>query len=165
MSKGGATHNITVSSGGALNVAGTVTSAVLVMAGGSNGVVGWPGYRRPRWQHHDFGWRSGCALRRHAGLCAGVKSGGSLNVSSGGKAHDITVSSGGNLNVAGTTTSNVTVDSGGTETVLSGGIASGTTIAGGTLEIPAAVRRRQGDVSAKRTLLLVSPLSAEPSRE
>ena len=45
------------------------------------------------------------------------------------------VSSSGNLNVAGTTTSNVTVSSGGMETVSAGGVASGTTIAGGAVEI------------------------------
>jgi autotransporter passenger strand-loop-strand repeat protein len=57
-------------------------------------------------------------------------------VSAGGTAHNLTVSSGGTLNVAGRITSNVTVSSSGIENVLSGGTESGTVVSnGGTLEL------------------------------
>ena len=54
--------------------------------------------------------------------------------------HNIAVSSGGALNVAGTVTSDVAVFSGGVETVSSGGVVSGqhgagTAISGGTVNV------------------------------
>jgi autotransporter passenger strand-loop-strand repeat protein len=134
VSKGGAAHDIFVSSGSELNVAGTTTSNITVFSGGIEtvsfgGVVtGASAARTTISGEVDLlsGGRLGFAT---------VSSGGALNVSDGGSAANIIVSSGGTLNVAGTTTSNVTVSSGGMETVSSGGVASGTTIAGGTLEI------------------------------
>ena len=51
-------------------------------------------------------------------------------MSKGGTAHDIVVSTGGALNVAGTITSNVAVFSGGVETVSSGGWSAATFWAG-----------------------------------
>ena len=65
------------------------------------------------------------------GLITGVTgsgtaiSGGTVNVSAGGFADHISVSSGGTFNVAGTVLSNVKVLAGGVENVLSGGLVTG----------------------------------------
>jgi autotransporter passenger strand-loop-strand repeat protein len=135
VSKGGTTHDIQVLSGGALNVAGTVTSDVAVFAGGietvsSGGLVSGSAGAGTNISAGTVNVLSGGTFEFTT-----VFAGGKLNISKGGRAASIVVSSGGNLNVAGTTTSNVTVSSGGMETVSSGGVASGTTIAGGTVEI------------------------------
>jgi autotransporter passenger strand-loop-strand repeat protein len=56
---------------------------------------------------------------------------GTLNLLSGGSAHDLTVSSGGTLNVLGTTISAVLVQAGGTENISAGGTGSGSNATSG----------------------------------
>ena len=140
VSKGGTAHEIFISSGGELNVAGTVTGNVVVFSGGvetvsSGGVFAGATVSRTIISGGEVDVLSGGKLD-----FASVFSGGVLNVSGGGSAANVVVSLDGNLNVAGTTTSNVTILSGGTETISSGGVASGvagsgTSVAGGTLDV------------------------------
>jgi autotransporter passenger strand-loop-strand repeat protein len=131
VSAGATAHNVFVSSGGTLNVFGTITSLGGVSSGGvenilsggvASGVLG-----------------SGTAV---SGGTVNVLSGGSLafstdfaggvtNVSAGGTADNLHVQSGGTLNDFGTITSAVTVLSGGTLIVQAGGTASGVVNRGG----------------------------------
>ncbi|MVT66203.1 hypothetical protein GPL21_13925 [Bradyrhizobium pachyrhizi] len=134
---GGSAAFVAVSSGGTLNVSGTVLSTVGVYAGGvenvfSGGVVTGASGSGTSIAGGTINVFSGGAL-----AYAGVSSGGVLNVSAGATVHDVGVSSGGTFNVAGTVTSHVAVFAGGTEIVSSGGSTGPVIISGGLLELQA----------------------------
>ncbi|MCP3416203.1 hypothetical protein NLM16_19090 [Bradyrhizobium brasilense] len=134
---GGSAAFVAVSSGGTLNVSGTVLSTVGVYAGGvenvfSGGVVTGASGSGTGIAGGTVNVFSGGAL-----AYAGVSSGGVLNVSAGATVHDIGVSSGGTFNVAGAVTSHVAVFAGGTEIVSSGGSTGPVIISGGLLELQA----------------------------
>ncbi|MCS3446158.1 MULTISPECIES: beta strand repeat-containing protein [Bradyrhizobium] len=134
---GGSAAFVAVSSGGTLNVSGTVLSTVGVYAGGvenvfSGGVVTGASGSGTGIAGGTVNVFSGGAL-----AYAGVSSGGVLNVSAGATVHDVGVSSGGTFNVAGAVTSHVAVFAGGTEIVSSGGSTGPVIISGGLLELQA----------------------------
>ena len=152
-----------MSSGGVLNVAGTITSDVVVVAGGietvsSGGLVSGNGTAGTL--------ISGTVTVLSGGTLAFADiEGGQLNISKGGIAHDIFVSSGSELNVAGTITSNVSVFSDGIETVSSGGVVTGasaarTTISGGEVDVLSGGRLGFATVSSGGVLNISSGGSA-----
>ena len=137
---GGTAAHLKISSGGMLNVLGTVTSDVTVFSGGvenisSGGVVGGDSGAGTR--------LSGGTVNVFAGGAAaflGVSNGGTLNVLEGGLAVSIGVSSGGVMDLYGTIASNAAIYSGGLLVVWSGGVlagqsGSGTDISGGTVDV------------------------------
>ena len=152
ISAGAIAHDFGVSSGGSVNILGTVTSDTAVFAGGtetvsSGGVLGGV-------------LSSGTAV-----------SGGTLNVLAGGTAHNIAVSSGGNLNVAGTVTSDVVVSAGGIETVSSGGLITGQVYSGsgdfgtgvqGTVNVLAGGSAAFAGISSGAAINVSAGLGGEP---
>ena len=103
---GGIAHDLFVSSGGTLNVAGIITSNTTVFSGATENIL--------------YGGDASGAVG------SGTKiSGGTVNLQSGGLLDHSTVFAGGILNVAGTVTSNIAISAGGIENVLSGGLTSG----------------------------------------
>ncbi|MHC2467869.1 hypothetical protein [Bradyrhizobium embrapense] len=122
VSAGGSASFAAIYSGGVMNVAGETLNNIGVSGGVENVLSG--------------GFISGAP---NSGT--GVYAGGVLNISAGGSAAYVGVSSGGTFNVAGTVLSSVGVYSGGVENVLSGGVIQGvsggfgTAISGGTVNV------------------------------
>lgn len=114
MSIPAAPHNLMISNGGTLNVAGTITSNAAVFSGGIEQVF------------------SGGIATRAMGAGTAI-SGGTVSVLSGGTLDHVTVFAGGELYVAGAVLSNVAISGGGTENILSessigGALGSGTSV-------------------------------------
>jgi autotransporter passenger strand-loop-strand repeat protein len=154
---GGIADHLVLSSGGQINVLGTVTSNVTVSGGGlmvisSGGVVsGALGF--------GTGVHGGTVDVQSGGKFSFFTdfAGGETDIAAGGIASHLSVSSGGVVDLMGTITNNVAVFAGGLEVISSGGVqtgqsGSGTGISGGTIDVLSGGELDHATVSSGGTL-------------